>query len=212
MSLEKNFFEQESEVLKLRVDIPLIRTQEGQSPEDEKVPLDPLWVDFRYGEDKEKGIKSDGIETFVISPISERDLFSNEYINCTGIVGIGRDKITGKEIAFLSHQDPDYLLHRKGNPENLKKFVEEFKKTLTELVDRSDEETVEVTLFGGNDDPLDSLPKKTSDYVNVVQILNEATKDIIGYKPTIVMGPNHGEGAIDVTVIVQERKIIIENY
>ncbi|MEX2436691.1 MAG: hypothetical protein WD471_00830 [Candidatus Paceibacterota bacterium] len=207
MENEKNFFGNKPEIFRLREDVPKIETQERQSSE-EIDESEPLWVDFQYGEDKEKGIKSDGIETFVISPISEENLFSDKYLNCTGTVGIGRDKKNGKEIAFLSHQDPEYLLHK--DPKNVEKFIEEFSKTLNELVDKSEDKTVEVSIFGGNDDPLDSLSKKTSDYKKVVEILNKTTRDIIGYEPTIIEGPNHGEGAIDVTIIVQERKIIIE--
>ncbi|MCX6717290.1 MAG: hypothetical protein NTU76_01265 [Candidatus Taylorbacteria bacterium] len=109
MEKEQIIIQKQTEVLPLRTDIPQIKVSAESLDED--LP-DTLWIDFDYGEDKEKGIKSAGPETYVISPITEQNLFSDKYMNCTGTVGIGRDKISGKEISFISHQDPDYFINK----------------------------------------------------------------------------------------------------
>lgn len=190
----------------LRPDISKIQIQ-AESLDDMDDSERVLWLDFQSGDDAE-GVKSAGVETYVISPVSEKNLFSDKYLNCTGTVGIGRDKVSGKEIAFISHQDPDFFL-KKGT-EGREKFIADLKATLDDLVNRSEENTVEVVIFGGNDDPSDDLSKKSVDYKESVDTLTEIIRDSIGREPTMLGEPNHGDGAIDVTVLTQQRKIVID--
>ena len=186
-----------------RVDIPRIQVQ-TESPEDE--PENVMWIDFQSGDDAE-GVKSAGVETYVISPITEQDLFSDKYLNCTGVVGIGRDKASGKEIAFISHQDPKYFINK--GPEFTGKFVNDLKSTLNELIARSVKDTVEVVIFGGKIDPAKPESKVTIEYQKSKDILNSTAREVIGKDPTVINEPSSTEGAIDVTVITQKRKILI---
>lgn len=148
------------------------------------------------------------METYVISPITEQSLFSDKYLNCTGMVGIGRDKVSGKEIAFISHQDPDYFFH-KGSKET-EKFSNDLKLTVCQLIDRSEEGTVEVILFGGNDETEDPGSKKSKDYKESIEMLTEIVQSSTGLTPTVLFGANHEGGAVDVTVLTQERKVLVQ--
>jgi hypothetical protein len=115
------------ERVRLREDIePINRqmvdvAQENNELEDirEEMEEDGLthWVDFEGG-DLEKlekeGFKHAGLNSYLISPISDRDWFSDHYFDCTGVVAIGRDIETNKEISFLTHQDPGYFIDGGG--------------------------------------------------------------------------------------------------
>jgi hypothetical protein len=209
MENENNFTPDESgrsEKIVSGTEIPKIEIQMG-APEYEQG--DSLWLDFQSGDDAE-GIKSAGVETYVISPVTERDLFSDKYLNCTGVVGIGRDKTSGKEIAFISHQDPEYFLN-KGSEET-SRFSNDLRMTLNELLTRSEEGTIEVVLVGGNDDPADSESKKTVDYKKSITILTEIVQSILGVAPTIPAEANHEGGAVDVRVFTQDRKVFVDKW
>ena len=204
MEKEQIIIQKQTEVLPLRTDITEIKVSteslDGDLP-------DTLWIDFDYGEDKEKGIKSAGPETYVISPITEQNLFSDKYLNCTGTVGIGRDKISGKEIAFISHQDPDFFINKGQEETDI--FANDLRTTLDELVSRSEIGTVDVVIFGGNDNPDDLSSKKTTDYLKSIEVLNKIISAVFGHNPTVLSGPNRDGGAIDITVLTKERKVFI---
>lgn len=185
-------------------DFPPIEIQWG-SLEDERE--DTLWIDFLSGDDAE-GIKSAGEETYVISPITEQNLFSDKYLNCTGAVGIGRSKASGKEIAFISHQDPKYFIDK--GPEYSEKFRKDLEETLRALMDQSETGSVEVVIFGGNIDPANAESEKTIEYRKSVDILNSIIRDVTGRDPAVMSEPNPDKGAIDVTVTTQTRKISID--
>jgi hypothetical protein len=69
----------------------------------------------------------------VISNINTQNKYSNRYYNCTGIVVIGKDKETGENISFLTHQDPLYFLVE-GQRE---KFTVATQEVLLDLKERS---------------------------------------------------------------------------
>lgn len=186
-----------------RTDIPKIQIQQESAEEE---PEDVLWLDFQSGDDAE-GVRSAGVETYVISPVTERNLFSDKYLNCTGAVGIGRHRVSGREIAFISHQDPEYFLH-KGS-EEAAKFSDDLKSTLRDLLAKSEEGTVEIVLFGGNDDPTNPGSKKSTDYKKSMGMLTEIIQSVTSVTPTVLLEANHAGGAIDVTVLTQERKVLV---
>lgn len=185
--------------------VPRMEVVRGESPDD----IEPLWVDFDYGDDEENGIKSPGFQTYVISPVTERDLFADKYINCTGVVGIGKEKNSGKQRAFISHQNPQYFLH--GGSDATELFVQDLKVTLTELLNQSDQETLEFGLFGGNDDSEDGESQKNIDYTESITLLTRIITECTGITPVILNDANHEEGAVDVTILTQERKVFISS-
>ena len=174
------------------------------SPDDVE---DATWVDFYGGRDEELGIKSPEGNSYVISSVSEKNLFSDKYQNCTGTVGIGRDKETSKNIAFISHQDPEYFLH-KGS-EQTEKFANDLKETLNELIDRSEDGTVEVVLFGGNEDIDDPDSKEIIDYYRSIEKLSEIIESCMDQPPTVIEFPSRATGSIQAEVLTQERKIFL---
>ncbi len=54
-----------------------------------------------------------GQETYAISMIDSLDKYSKGFICCTGLVVVGKDKVTGKNISFLTHQNPKHFLYEK---------------------------------------------------------------------------------------------------
>ena len=117
-------------------------------------------------------------------------------------------KPSGKNIAFISHQDPEFIVNKSREETDI--FKTDLKATLKELLARSETGTVEVVIFGGNDDPSDYASKKSTDYRRSVELLNEIIRDGLGHDPAVLVGPNHGGGSRDVTVITKNRKIYIK--
>lgn len=56
------------------------------------------------------GIENNGEQTYVISGISEKPKRSTSFYNCTGVIAVGRDKEAGKNISFVTHQEPSKFL------------------------------------------------------------------------------------------------------
>jgi hypothetical protein len=72
-------------------------------------------VDY-YGDHESlnnKNYKNPSQWSYVISPINYKDKISSSYKDCTGVAISGVEKETGKNISFLSHQDPQYFLSEK---------------------------------------------------------------------------------------------------
>ena len=59
---------------------------------------------------------------YMMSNVSEDDKYSEKYVNCTWIIMAWTDKISWRNISFMTHQDPVYFLSHK----------EEFETDLTE--------------------------------------------------------------------------------
>ncbi len=171
------------------------------------------WVDFIGGDLEileQNGFKHDGVDSYLISPIDERDWFSDQYANCTAVVGIGRDAVTGKEISFLSHQDPNYFVD--GGEEKAGKFAKDLAETIQELKTRSQEDTVEVSLSGGNFNPAARhIDYRHEQYGKSIVKLRQVIQESLGYDPKVLAGPNHGVGSETVVVVkTQQRKVWIE--
>lgn len=92
----KNIFE----AVRLREDITPIERQAGEAPEEIGEDEEVLWVDFEAGPNPDGNERHDGIHTYLISPVTERRLFSDKNMNCTAVLGMGRDEESGNEIAF----------------------------------------------------------------------------------------------------------------
>jgi len=195
------------ESVRLREDIAPIERENGEPQEDDE--SEPLWIDFDAGPPLEDdGTKHDGPNTYLISPISERDLFSDKNINCTAVLAIGRGKITGKEIAVISHQNPEYFVD--GEPEKTERFTTDLKARLNDLKQQSEEATVEVILLGGNYDPKDPGSEKSVQYRKSIDLLAKVVQETLGFDPNVLTGPNLRPGGTDIHVATQARKIFIE--
>ncbi|KKP80285.1 MAG: hypothetical protein A2271_04380 [Candidatus Moranbacteria bacterium RIFOXYA12_FULL_35_19] len=172
-------------------------------------------VDFENGDLdalKEKGFKTAGYGSYLISPIDERDWYSDRYLNCTAVVAIGRDKDTNKDISFLSHQNPEYFID--GNSDEVEFFSRELSKSLEELKTCSQGDTVEVLILGGNFNP--SAKEKEGDYQHrhyqqSIEKLSKIIQETLGFDPKVLTGPNNNVGSETVILVeTQKRKVWVE--
>ena len=170
-------------------------------------------IDFDGGDFEsleESGFKHAGPESYIISPISENNWYSEHYFDCTAVVAIGRDADTGKEISFMSHQDPSYFVD--GGEDKEKDFSRKLSDSLKELQGRSQKDTVEVLLLGGNFNPTYSgKDYKHQHYKQSIEKLRRIVQDEMGFDPKVLAGPNNDVGSETIiTVETQKRKVWIE--
>jgi hypothetical protein len=181
----------------------------------EGIKDDVNYVDFDNGNLDvlgERGFKHDGFRSYLISPIGEENWYSDHYFNCTAVVAMGKDIKSGEEISFLSHQDPVYFID--GGDEKTEKFSQDLSGLLKELEFRSEKDTIEVFLLGGN---YNSNPDKKKGeyehrhYKESIIKLEQIVQDSLGFDPKVLAGPNNHVGSETiVTVETQKRKVWIE--
>ena len=172
-------------------------------------------VDFENGDFdalEKEGFKHSGPGSYLISPIKEGNWSSERYFNCTGVWVIGTDAKTGKEISFLTHQDPAYFID--GGPDKTEKFSQELSASLKELEARSKKGTIEVLILGGNYN-INAEGKKGDyqhrHYKESIKKLEKIVQNTLGFNPKVLAGPNNNVGSeMIVTVETQKRKVWIE--
>ncbi|MES2930483.1 MAG: hypothetical protein V4665_01735 [Patescibacteria group bacterium] len=101
-----------------------------------------------YYDDKENTEKQGmrgGFPGYVISGVDESPKRSHSYKNCSSILAVAEDKETGKQISFLSHQNPSFFLSTEK--EN---FKNDLAISLAELVLRAKPGTIDIGIMGGN--------------------------------------------------------------
>lgn len=160
---------------------------------------------------KENGFKTSGYGSYLISPIGEGLWHSDRYFNCTAVVAIGRDKENGKEISFLSHQDPNYFID--GSSDKVEKFSQELKDSLEELKSKTEENTVEVIFLGGNYDNnyQGDDQYKNEHYKQSIEKLRGIVHDSLGFDPKVLTGPNNNIGSETVVIVeTDKRKVWVE--
>lgn len=131
---------------------------------------------------EKKGFKTAGHGTYAISPIDGESKFTKDLRNCTSLVAVGKEKGTGDEISFITHQTPaDFLREKKD------KFSKDIIKQLSDLKKRCEEGSIDVVIAGGN--IRFEYQNIIDDYVNSVKKLGEATQEALGFDPMVVSGP-----------------------
>ena len=103
-----------------------------------------------YGDPKElnrQNFRNAGEHSYVISSVDGSNKFSKSFKNCTGLIVAGIDRVTGKNISFMSHEDPDFFL---GGEFGKTSFIDDLTERLDELKERSIEGTVDAVIMGGN--------------------------------------------------------------
>ena len=163
--------------------------------------------EFSEFEARKNGINKFENHTYIISSCDNKDKYSTNFLDCTGVVASAVDKRTGKNISFMSHQNPEGILD-----DNIshKKFEKELIESLNYLIENSIPGTVDVVVFGGNkQDVLDSFPEEDYkpwihgvddvdhiikgpfyDYVNSIKFLNHIISEKVGFSPVVISGPN----------------------
>jgi hypothetical protein len=130
-------------------------------------------------------LKNAGEGTYVISPIDETNKSSPGYYDCTGVVATGIDKVTGKNISFITHQDPERFLKDKSAV-----FFNDLEQTLAELRSRSEDQTVDAVIIGGQT----MHPMDRDLYETAITLLKQSVNDTLGFKPVVVSEPKSKPG------------------
>ena len=169
---------------------------------------DAEFVDFNS---KNKSIKENKISTYVISLCNEKNKYSLNYLDCTGVIAVGTDKISKNNISFLSHQNPDYFIKDQEIRLDFKKDIEN---NIDNLISRCIPETIDIVVFGGNkEDISENIPDEEfrmgidnfeeflkgpfDQYIKSIKYLNYIIKQKVGFSPIVMSGPNDNFGTKD---------------
>ncbi len=163
------------------------------------------YVNFSYrANDIEKnGMYNSGDSTYVISLINNKDKYSKAYLDCTGVVVSGIDKITGENISFLSHQNPQELFEIESVRTNFKR---DLTKSLDEMLARCEPNTIDAVIMGGNknveeiiidedfqrgrDNEDKILDDDFGPYRKSIKFLNFIISNKLNFSPVVITGPN----------------------
>lgn len=142
-------------------------------------------TNIQYGEGAEsldrKGFKHDGENTYIISTIDEQDKKSEGFKTCTGCIVVGVDKDTGKNISFLSHQDPFHFTEKGKSA-----FMEDFSESLLEIKNRSIEGSIDAIVVGGNALDLSYKGKNYEGYYkDSIEIISTLVEKELGFLPVV---------------------------
>jgi len=156
----------------------------------------PKNIDWDMSEQQiiEGNFLNSGKETYLISEIDESDKFSRKFIRCIGLVVAGVDKTTGKNISFVSHQDPySFLLSDK------EKFTKDLQQRLGEMKDKCKNGTMDAVMIGGiylSDVQLDQN-QVIEHYKDPINLISREVKVTLGFEPIVINGPKTNRKSYD---------------
>lgn len=160
---------------------------------------------------RKKGIVKEGDMSYAISPIDSGGKFSQEYRNCLGAVVVGVDKDSGKNISFMSHQNPSFFLH-----EGIDKFKKDFTLRLRELRAQCKEGTIDAVIFGGQffkvhgyDDNHEIQKFFKDEYASYLKLLSDLINLEMGFMPEVIGGPKVFDGSDAVVFDNNSRRLFI---
>lgn len=167
-------------------------------------------------EHRSRGQKSEGYQTYVVSSVNESPKYSEKYKNCTGVLGVGIDMTTGRNISFLTHQDPRQIM---ASQRRWLGFLADLRHALSDLRDRADKTSIDIVVFAGDFDfdrtsVVDARSNdgktRTDDYHDVVASVGELVRDVLGVDPRVVVGPKEvsNEG-VNVIFDTQRRRLFM---
>jgi len=142
---------------------------------------------------------------FVISQITDKPLYSTEYKDCTGIVAIGKDKETWKNVWFLTHQRPDRVVSNKKNSKE--NFVSSLNKIITELKNKCKNWTIDITLlWWRNDDNF-------KNYKKILNLTNKIVEKKLWFSLQVTAWPSISNPEINtsknILVDTETRRILL---
>jgi hypothetical protein len=138
--------------------------------------------------------KNAGTETYVISAISGSDKMSRYLEDCMSAVVAGKNKKTGENISFLSHQDPMKFLLKEMCKEQ---FIADFSEQLWNMKKLCRKGTIDAVFSGGSYILNESVPpqywKEATEtrerYIQSILLLSEIAEKILGFEPFVITGP-----------------------
>jgi hypothetical protein len=144
---------------------------------------------------------------YSISPLTFNAKLSSGFIMCTGVLGVGKDKATGKNISFLSHQFPGSFLSKeiaRGQ------YRHDLKIRLAELRKTSISGSVDIVIVGGEYNKND--PTFEAEYEESIGVLKRAVSEEFGFEPVVITGPKlfvPGKDDEDVFFDTEHRRLFI---
>ena len=146
------------------------------------------------------GLKQILLPSYIISPVSGKDKFTEELLDCTSIIAVGRDTSSGKEISILTHQDPKHVL--KAQKET---FTNDLKERLKELKDRCQEGSIDIVIAGGK-----LMSDSPEYYKKVLEELSLVVEELFEFKPLVICGPKYPmAGQDNIYFDTQNRRLYI---
>jgi hypothetical protein len=152
---------------------------------------------------------------FFFTEVDERDKYSTDYRNCSGVAVVGYDPALKKQISFITHQRPDVLLSDK---KQRTEFETELRQKLRELKTRSETGTVDAVTFGGSyssdfsrDRDYQTLFNMfrtfAGDYKRIGKIISTIIHEELGFYADTIQGPNLVKGAARIDLGTQTRHL-----
>ncbi|MCK9351729.1 MAG: hypothetical protein WCT49_05160 [Candidatus Paceibacterota bacterium] len=152
-----------------------------------------------------RNYKNPSEDSYVISPVNDKDKISRSYRDCTGIAVSGVDKETGKNISFLSHQDPKYFL----SEQNTDAFFKDLEGQIAELKKQCLPGTIDAVIFGGNYYVGRKGGKFSKNYIGSINILSTKISPLLGFTPAVITGPKTGDGGESIYFDNENRRLYI---
>lgn len=212
--MEKVTFDKENKHNYLREDIKPIMAcfgksceQLGQSGEMDNIFKGTEYIENTVNIDYFYNKPSSNPNHYITSLINEKNKFSKEYRDCTGLFVVSEDSTTGKNISLLTHQSP--YLFEKINPvagELENRFIEDIKQKLDEIKKRSVEKTIDAVIVGGN---YLNYRSSKDDYTESIKILEQLIFEKLGFYPTVIIGPKTIPGSDTVFCDNKNRRVYI---
>lgn len=130
---------------------------------------------------------------YVISSCDDKDKWSQAYRNCTGIIVSGTEKGSHKQLSILTHQNPNKILSNFFNEEIPEKFIEDIKKSITDLISKCELGSIDAVLFGGNitgRNETTEFEVSSIQYEKSIKLLGKLSSEVLGFEPIVLTGPN----------------------
>ncbi len=136
----------------------------------------------------------------VMSEVDSKDKFSEFSHDCLFLIVSGKDKKTGDNLSFLSHQSPRAFMR---SDENKEVFISSLRIKLNEIKSRCEPGTIDVVMAGGefiDEYETDFVTFQTkqrteeenfskSTYLGSVKLLSNEVQKLFGFEPIVVNGP-----------------------
>jgi len=183
------------------------------SPSFDAQDIEVIDYDAKPSDGRNIGAKTAGYQTYVISSVSDRDKITRYLYDCTSVFAVGREKKTGKNISFLSHQDPKKFLKERYQEQ----FTNDLTNSLEELKGRCVKGTIDVVISGGlypRKHPGAKWSWKEAEifrglYKSSVSLLSEIVMEVFGFEPAVISGPKKVERSDSVLCVNKTRRMFI---
>lgn len=140
------------------------------------------------------GFLKEGVKKYSISPIDGSCKVSMGYAECSGVVVVGVDRLSGCNVSFLSHQNPNFFQWVNDDT-----FEESLRIRLEEMRDCCMPGTIDALIFGGRYVNAKGFPENHEisllfrrEYASAMLMLSGHIQSILGFSP-FALGPKFEE-------------------